>query len=105
MIMSVDGLEFSYNGRPVIENVKFAVERGKLFSILGNNGAGKSTLLKCLNGILKPRRGTLLIENDALFTLSRPEVTRRIGYVAQRYESGRFTVFDAVLLGRKPYIK
>ncbi|KXG73949.1 Iron(3+)-hydroxamate import ATP-binding protein FhuC [Fervidicola ferrireducens] len=33
------------------------------------------------------------------------KVARRLGYVAQRYESGRFTVFDAVLLGRKPHIK
>lgn len=105
MILAVDGVEFSYSSRPVLRNIKFEVERGEFFAILGNNGAGKSTLLKCLNRVLKPQRGTILLEKSDLFSLSRREVARHLGYVAQRYESTRFTVFDAVLLGRKPHIK
>lgn len=105
MILSVDGVEFSYSSRPVLREINFEVNRGEFFSILGNNGAGKSTLLKCLNRILKPQTGTILIEKEDLFALSCREVARRLGYVAQRYESARFTVFDAVLLGRKPHIK
>lgn len=105
MMLVVDKVEFSYSSRPVLRDIRFEVERGELFSILGNNGAGKSTLLKCLNKILKPQTGTILIEKEDLSMLNRQEVARRLGYVAQRYESGRFTVFDAVLLGRKPHIK
>ncbi|CEP68107.1 ABC transporter-like [Moorella glycerini] len=105
MILSVDGVEFSYSSRPVLRDIKFEVNRGEFFAILGNNGAGKSTLLKCLIRILKPQTGTILIETEDLFALSPREVARRLGYVAQRYESARFTVFDAVLLGRKPHIK
>ncbi|MBC7347197.1 MAG: ABC transporter ATP-binding protein [Clostridia bacterium] len=105
MILAVDGVEFSYNSRPVLKNVEFEVNRGELFSILGNNGAGKTTLLKCLNKILRPQRGTILVEEKDLAALDRREVARRLGYVAQRHESTRFTVFDAVLLGRKPHIK
>lgn len=105
MILSVDGVEFSYGSRPVLRDIKFEVSRGEFFSILGNNGAGKSTLLKCMNRILKPQTGTILIEKEDLFALSRREVARRLGYVAQRYESARLTVFDAVLLGRIPHIK
>lgn len=104
MILSVDGVEFSYGSRAALKNVKFEVDRGEILSILGNNGAGKSTLLKCLNRILKPRRGTVLLGKDDLSRLSRTEVARRMGYVAQRYETGRSTVFDAVLLGRKPHM-
>ncbi|MGQ9498288.1 MAG: ABC transporter ATP-binding protein [Desulfotomaculales bacterium] len=105
MILSVDGVEFSYNSRPVLRDIKFEVNRGEFFSILGNNGAGKSTLLKCLNRILKPQRGTVFVEKKDILRLSRPEVAQKMGYVAQRYENPRFTVFDAVLLGRKPYIR
>jgi len=105
MILSVDGVQFSYNGKPVLENIQLAVEKGDFLAILGNNGAGKSTLLKCLNRILRPRSGTIMIGKEDLFRLSRLEIAKEIGYVAQRYESGRFTVFDAVLLGRKPHIK
>ncbi|OAT81321.1 ABC transporter ATP-binding protein [Desulfotomaculum copahuensis] len=105
MILTVDGVEFSYNGHPVLRGINFAVARGEVVSILGNNGAGKSTLLKCLNKILKPQRGSVLIEDDALYRLNRLQIAQRVGYVAQKYESTRFTVFDAVLLGRKPHIK
>lgn len=105
MIVSVDGVEFSYGSRAVLKKVKFTVEKGELFAILGNNGAGKSTLLKCMNKILRPQRGAVLLERKDLSKLGRVEVARRMAYVAQRYESGRLTVFDAVLLGRKPHIK
>jgi len=105
MILAVDGVEFSYSSRPVLRNIKFEVERGEFFAILGNNGAGKSTLLKCLNRVLKPQRGAIFLEKNDLFALSRREVARSLGYVAQRHESTRFTVFDAVLLGRKPHIR
>lgn len=43
--------------------------------------------------------------NEEAFKLSRRELAKRIGYVAQRNENIRTTVFDAVLLGRKPYIQ
>ncbi|WP_258359595.1 ABC transporter ATP-binding protein [Moorella sulfitireducens] len=105
MIMQVDGVEFSYNGRHVLRNIKFSIAAGEFLAILGNNGAGKSTLIKCLNKILKPKRGTVLIDKENVFHLSRLDVARKIGYVAQRSEGGRVTVFDAVLLGRKPHIK
>ncbi|AFV10356.1 ABC transporter, ATP binding protein [Thermacetogenium phaeum DSM 12270] len=105
MILSVEGVEFSYNSHPVLKDVRFEVERGELFSILGNNGAGKSTLLRCLNRIIRPRTGSILIDGVKLSDLSRLEVARRVGYVAQRHEGSRVTVFDAVLLGRRPHIR
>ncbi|MBE3571866.1 MAG: ABC transporter ATP-binding protein [Moorella humiferrea] len=105
MIIEVDGVEFSYNGHPVLRNVKFSVAPGEFLAVLGNNGAGKSTLIKCLNKILQPRRGTVLIDKENVLQLHRQEVARKIGYVPQRSEGGRVTVFDAVLLGRKPHIK
>ncbi|SHF61183.1 iron complex transport system ATP-binding protein [Caldanaerobius fijiensis DSM 17918] len=105
MILNINGIEFSYSSVPVLNNVTFTLERGEVLSILGNNGAGKSTLLKCINKILEPHKGTIYIEKDEISKLSRVDVAKKIGYVAQRHESGRFTVFDAVLLGRKPHIK
>ncbi len=105
MILAVEGLEFGYNSHPVLKDVRFEVCRGELFAILGNNGAGKSTLLRCLNRILTPRAGAILIDGEDLAALTRLDVARRVGYVAQRHESTRVTVFDAVLLGRRPHIR
>jgi iron complex transport system ATP-binding protein len=106
MIISVRGVSFSYASREVLQNICFTVSRGDCLAVMGTNGAGKSTLLKCINRILKPQRGVILVQKDDVHRLSRTEVARRMGYVGQRHESGgRFTVFDAVLLGRKPYIR
>lgn len=105
MILEVDGMEFSYSSRPVLNGIKFEVQRGEFLSILGNNGAGKSTLLKCINRIFQPQRGAIFLEKKDILRLSRLDVAQKVGYVAQRYENSRLTVFDAVLLGRKPYIK
>ncbi|MFZ5989186.1 MAG: ABC transporter ATP-binding protein [Bacillota bacterium] len=105
MILSVKDLAFDYPSRSVIKNIDFSIEKGDFLAVLGVNGAGKSTLLKCINRVLKPHKGAVYIENDEAFNLSRRELAKRIGYVAQRNENIRTTVFDAVLLGRKPYIQ
>lgn len=105
MILTVRGIRFSYPGRPVLSDVGFAVERGECLAVLGTNGAGKTTLLKCLNRILSPQAGTVTIGPDSIASLGRIELARKIGYVEQKREGSRCTVFDAVLLGRKPYIR
>lgn len=105
MILSVDGIEFSYGSRTILDKVSFSVQRGEFLSILGNNGAGKSTLLKTLNKILLPKRGSIFLEGQEVSKLSRLAIALKMAYVSQHYESNRQTVFDAVLLGRKPYIK
>lgn len=105
MIIAVNGIEFRYGSRTILENVGFTVQRGEFLSILGNNGAGKSTLLKTLNKILLPKKGSILLEGQEVSKLSRLAIALKMAYVAQNYESNRQTVFDAVLLGRKPYIK
>lgn len=105
MMLRVKGVSFRYRSVPVLEDICFDVNEGELLTILGPNGVGKSTLLKCLNGILKPQSGCILIENDNLLKLHTLEIARRLGYVAQKSESARLTAFDAILLGRRPHIR
>ncbi|HHX95789.1 MAG TPA: ABC transporter ATP-binding protein [Clostridia bacterium] len=105
MILSVQGLRFTYPSRQVLDEISFSVDKGDCLAVLGTNGVGKSTLLKCLNRILKPQSGTVFIKKDELSSLGRTELARKLGYVSQKQEIARCTVFDAVLLGRTPYIK
>lgn len=105
MILSVQKLQFRYPGRSVLKDINFNVEKGECLAILGTNGTGKSTLLKCLNRILKPQVGTVIIDDEAVSSLKNAELAQKIGYVEQQKEATNSTVFDAVLLGRKPYIK
>ncbi len=105
MILAVDGVGFSYNHRPVLKDVSFELARGQTLGVLGINGAGKSTLLKCLNRILKPQRGVILLDQRDVRGLSGQAIARRAGYVPQGHGLDQLNVFEAVLLGRKPHIK
>ncbi len=105
MILDIKGLAFNYPGRSVLQDINFRVEKGDFLAILGTNGVGKTTMLKCINRILKPCEGVVLVENVEVCKLSRLDLAKRIGYVSQRQETPCCTVFDAILLGRKPYIK
>ncbi len=105
MILSVNGIHFSYNSLNILKNVSFEMNPGQILGVLGVNGAGKSTLLKCLNRILRPQMGTVLLSETEILSLKRNEIAKRIGYVPQRYDQESLTIFDAVLLGRKPHMK
>jgi iron complex transport system ATP-binding protein len=105
MILSVNGVRFRYPGRLVIDEASFSVEKGELLAVLGTNGTGKTTLLKVINRILKPESGVVLVGKEPVAELSRSDLAKRIGYVEQQRSSSRATVFNTVLLGRKPYIR
>jgi iron complex transport system ATP-binding protein len=105
MILSVAGVHFQYPHRPVLKGVSFELAGGQILGVLGVNGAGKSTLLKCLNKILRPEKGSVLLGEEDLMKMSGNEVARTLGYVPQKYGEERLTVYDTILLGRKPYIR
>ena len=95
MMLSVCGVHFTYNSHPLLQNIDFGLERGELLAILGPNGVGKTTLLKCMNAILRPASGAILVEERDILSLSPSDIARDIGYVSQKNEASRLTVFDA----------
>lgn len=104
-MLAVQDLSIGYSQDDlVLQDLGFSVEPGEMLSILGPNGVGKTTLLRCINRILKPRKGAVMVEEENVFRMSVAEIAKRMGYVAQKGEAGRMTVFDAVLLGRKPHL-
>jgi iron complex transport system ATP-binding protein len=104
MILQVAGISFAYNHRPILERVTFELHRGQILGVLGVNGAGKSTLLKCLDRILAPKAGVIMLDGRDMKIMTRNHIATRMGYVPQHHSNESLTVFDAVLLGRKPYI-
>ncbi|ACS33321.1 ABC transporter ATP-binding protein [Thermococcus gammatolerans] len=95
-------LRFSYGEREVLRGISLEVGEGEFVAILGPNGAGKSTLLKCLAGIL--RCEGVFLKDRSVRDYSPKELSRVLAYVPQRVEPGFLTVFDTVLLGRRPYM-
>ena len=105
MKLSVSGIDFAYRSTAVLENVTFDVHPGELLCILGVNGAGKSTLLKCINRILSPRRGQVLVDKKAVFDMPQREVALHMAYVPQKHPETQLSVFETVLIGRRPHVR
>lgn len=104
-MIEVKNISFSYGKSAVLTDVSFTAQAGECVGILGNNGAGKSTLITCLNRIRTPSGGEVRIDGRSVRDMGRREMAQSIAYVPQKSTLSQTTVFDAVLLGRKPYIK
>lgn len=105
MIVDIRHLDFAYRDSEILEKIDFAVKPGELLAILGPNGVGKTTLLKCLNGMHRVSAGAVMVEGVDVLKMQPMEIATKIGYVSQKSEKARLTLFDAVLMGRKPHIR
>ncbi|WP_320045558.1 ABC transporter ATP-binding protein [uncultured Desulfobacter sp.] len=104
-MLQVDALSFGYKKRTILTDISLNVHKGQMVSIVGPNGTGKTTLIKCLAGIQRPRGGSILINGKDAFGMHRREHARCVGYVPQSSPSKfPIIVFEAVLMGRRPYI-
>lgn len=94
-----------YGKKEIIKGIEAEFQRGIVYAILGPNGSGKSTLLRTIDRVIRPHRGKIFIDGEALDNLSARDTARKIAYLPQRSNSTPFSnVFDTVLLGRKPHI-
>ena len=61
-IICGQNINFSYTGKPILDDFSFAIEEAQVVAIIGPNGSGKTTLLKIINGILFPDSGSIFID-------------------------------------------
>ncbi len=105
MILDVKDINFSYGERQVLKDISFEAVENTVVSILGSNGAGKTTLLKCLSKLHKPNSGSVFVGGKDVLSLDGREMAKNIGFVPQTVPVSRMTVFDSVLIGRKPHFE
>lgn len=87
-ILQARGLSFSYQeGERILEDVNVDIGRGEQIAVLGANGAGKSTFFLCLNGVLKPEKGDILLCGKKIKKGDLRELRTRVGIVFQDAES------------------
>ncbi|HEY2233379.1 MAG TPA: ABC transporter ATP-binding protein [Candidatus Angelobacter sp.] len=83
-LLIAEGLEVSYGTTQVLWGVSFKVARGKVTCIIGANGAGKTTSLNTIAGVLRAKKGRLLLNGDNITSLStRDRVRRHISLVPE----------------------
>lgn len=104
MKICIKDLEFGYSKEKILRGINLNILSGEHVSILGPNGAGKSTLIKCMDGLLKPQKGNIIVDDMSIINMKREEISKKIGYVPQSSTSlFMLKVFDMVLLGRRPH--
>jgi ABC-2 type transport system ATP-binding protein len=82
-VLELDRLTRRYGERVAIEDVSFAVERGRLSGFVGPNGAGKTTTMRIVMGLLAPDAGEVRLDGRRLDD----EARRHFGYMPE--ERGR----------------
>jgi iron complex transport system ATP-binding protein len=106
--INISDISFAYLPRQdenIFENISFTVNKGEIFYLLGPNGTGKSTLLKCISGILKIQKGSILLENKYINFYSTEDIAKKMAFVPQSHTSAfPFLVKDVVIMGRSPYV-
>jgi len=83
-VIEFKDVSFAYGDGPlVLHDINLKVNHGDMIAVLGPNGAGKSTLVKHAIGLLKPTRGTVLVEGTDTRKMTVAQTARKVGYVFQ----------------------
>ena len=93
-----------YREHRALDHISFDVFKGETVGIIGTNGAGKSTLLNLLASITTPSTGEVYVSGKSLRSMNKRETTQHIAYVTQQQRIPHLSVYDEVLLGRKPHV-
>ncbi len=105
-MLQVKNLYYWHNvENSLLNGVDLTLKQGELLTILGANGRGKSTLLNCLAGLLAPKSGQILLQNENLASLSSKQIAQKIAYVSQQSpQTYQYKVRDYVVLGRAAHL-
>lgn len=104
-MLRIAHLYAGYPSRPVLHDVTLTIAPGQITALVGPNGAGKTTLIRALSGTLPQVRGQVTWQGHDLLTLPPPKRARFLAVVPQaRGLPATFTVWQAVALGRTPYL-
>ncbi len=98
-----------YNtGELALKGVTLEIPKGQVLALIGPSGAGKSTLIRCVNRLVQPTSGSVVLKGTELTKLSSSalrKARRRMGMIFQEYALvERLTVMENVLSGRLGYV-
>ena len=99
-ILSLQNVCFSYGNTPVLQDVSYEFEKGKMYCIIGKSGAGKTTLLSLLSGLASPNSGSILYDGRDVAKIDKYTFrSKYIGVVFQSFNLiTKFTASENVML-------
>ena len=104
-VIKVENLSFAYPRATILKNLTFHVTAGEFLAVAGPNGAGKTTLLNLLCALLKPKSGSIHIDNTPIESYSTTKLAQKLAVVRQEFVPVfDFTVTEMVAMARTPYL-
>jgi len=100
-MIALHGIDVYYDELQVLQNIDIDIPAGKIVAILGANGAGKSTVMSTMSGLVRPRRGQVLLDGKPITGLSpRERVDLGLAHVPERQRVfPQLTVRENLVLG------
>ena len=108
-MLRIEGLTKSYGGGyAALDHVDLSVDRAEILAIIGPSGAGKSTLIRCINRLVQPSAGRIVLDGDEITALGAWGLRRARRHMAMIFQEfnlvERLTVMENVLSGRLGYV-
>ena len=99
-VLSLQNISFSYDRTPVLKDISYEFEKGKIYCIIGKSGAGKTTLLSLLSGLAQPSEGDILYEGKSIAEIDKYVFrSKYIGVVFQSFNLlTKYTALENVVL-------
>lgn len=104
VILDMKGIDMAFPGVKALDGVDFSLRAGEVHALLGENGAGKSTLIKCLTGVHRMDKGTILLDGKKIQPSS-PQDAQHLGISTVYQEINlcpNLTVAENIFIGRQP---
>lgn len=102
ILLDIKGLNLSFGGIKVLNDIDMAITKGQIFSIIGPNGAGKTSLINCINRHYRPQTGSMVFDGKKMEGV-KPHVVASMG-IARTFQKVELfqgmTVLDNIKLGR-----
>ena len=99
-LLSLQSISFSYDKTPVLKDVSYDFEKGKMYCIIGKSGAGKTTLLSLLSGLATPTAGDIIYDGKSISKIDKYTFrSKYIGVVFQSFNLiTKYTALENVIL-------
>ncbi|OPY32399.1 MAG: Cobalamin import ATP-binding protein BtuD [Methanomassiliicoccales archaeon PtaU1.Bin124] len=104
-MVTISDVHFTYGGKETLKGITFDARAGEFIGLIGPNGSGKTTLMRCINSMLRPQKGTIIVDGKDVSKLKVKEVARICANVpADCNEDFNLSVQELVFLGRYPHV-
>src|SRR6056297_3371528 len=104
-MLKINNLTMGYEGKRILDNISFEVEKNKVTTLIGPNGCGKSTILKALSRAKKPESGEILLESEDIYKVNEKTIAKIMSILPQSPKvPDDFSARDLVGYGRYPYM-